>query len=66
MSEKRKEKRRGRRGPSEEAGAQGLVLKKNKLNLSEFDYNGEKKHVGGEGRAEVGAGWVSSGVRLQR
>lgn len=42
MSEKRKEKRRGRRGPSEVAGTQGLVLKKNKLNLSELDYNGEE------------------------
>lgn len=31
MSEKRKEKRRGRRGPSEVAGTQGLVLKEKQI-----------------------------------
>lgn len=47
--EKRKEKSWGRRGPSEVAGAQGLVLQKNKLNLSERDYNREED-VWEEGR----------------
>lgn len=59
-SEKGKEKRRGLHGLSEVAGAQGLVLKKNKLNLGEMDYNGEE-NMGGL----VGAEWVSLEVRLQ-